>query len=345
MTNLSFYLDFIIALVFILAICSNIMSVCFEAYAYIFKLRGKFLKNIIEDVLNEPIIKEQVNLAELFYNNPLIDLTKKNYRQVPSYISSSNFAQTLIDILIRRTENKATSVITNISQGTSTVNKAEPEGDRISQFASGLQNLPHSDLKILLEGFLKNSGNDIVKMSSAIETWYNEYMNRASGWYKMIVQKKMFLFSVVIAIVFNMDFFRVSTSLLSDRELTKEIVKAAEKYKPDSKDKNLLPPDTGKVTGNNALNMDSVMAKIQQDLAKEKELLNQLYEINAPIGWEKENPKHLLFWDWVLNINWLVKILGFLITALALSFGAPFWFDLLSKLINIRKAGLKPKTN
>lgn len=34
--------------------------------------------------------------------------------------------------------------------------------------------------------------------------------------------------------------------------------------------------------------------------------------------------------------------LGLLISSLALSFGAPFWFDLLVKFVNIRKAGLKP---
>ena len=29
----------------------------------------------------------------------------------------------------------------------------------------------------------------------------------------------------------------------------------------------------------------------------------------------------------------------------ALAFGAPFWFDLLGKLVNIRKSGLKPLTH
>src|SRR5437870_4444360 len=37
------------------------------------------------------------------------------------------------------------------------------------------------------------------------------------------------------------------------------------------------------------------------------------------------------------------KLVGLLLTGLALSLGAPFWFDLLSKLINLRGAGAKPK--
>ena len=36
-------------------------------------------------------------------------------------------------------------------------------------------------------------------------------------------------------------------------------------------------------------------------------------------------------------------MLGFVITALALSLGAPFWFDLLKKLVSIRSSGVKPE--
>jgi hypothetical protein len=37
------------------------------------------------------------------------------------------------------------------------------------------------------------------------------------------------------------------------------------------------------------------------------------------------------------------NLIGFLITALAVSLGAPFWFDLLNKLVSIRGAGIKPE--
>lgn len=36
------------------------------------------------------------------------------------------------------------------------------------------------------------------------------------------------------------------------------------------------------------------------------------------------------------------SIIGFLLTAIAISLGAPFWFDLLSKIINLRNSGSKP---
>lgn len=37
------------------------------------------------------------------------------------------------------------------------------------------------------------------------------------------------------------------------------------------------------------------------------------------------------------------RLLGFLLTALMISLGAPFWFDLLKKLVNLRGAGVKPE--
>ena len=39
--------------------------------------------------------------------------------------------------------------------------------------------------------------------------------------------------------------------------------------------------------------------------------------------------------------SWLIKLLGLLITVLALSLGAPFWFDALTKLGSLRQAGPK----
>lgn len=58
-----------------------------------------------------------------------------------------------------------------------------------------------------------------------------------------------------------------------------------------------------------------------------------------PIGWIKENiPDQRDAW------GWLTKIFGCLATGLALSLGAPFWFDVLQKFMNVRGAGVKPST-
>jgi hypothetical protein len=41
--------------------------------------------------------------------------------------------------------------------------------------------------------------------------------------------------------------------------------------------------------------------------------------------------------------GWLLKIIGLTITTLAVSLGAPFWFDVLKNLANMRSTGPAPQ--
>ena len=93
-----------------------------------------------------------------------------------------------------------------------------------------------------------------------------------------------------------------------------------------------------------------VVACQDPNSAKCKYLSNeqQLRSLGLPIGWDdKSDPKrNFTGWTWKgdqggwweqLQWHWL----GWLLTALAISLGAPFWFDLLNKFIVIRSA-VKP---
>ncbi|TXF89841.1 hypothetical protein FUA23_09150 [Neolewinella aurantiaca] len=70
-------------------------------------------------------------------------------------------------------------------------------------------------------------------------------------------------------------------------------------------------------------------------------LNNEIAEIRRPLGmgWEGVSLRELSTFDLV------TKVLGFILTALAISMGAPFWFDLLKKLVNIRSSGSRPYEN
>jgi hypothetical protein len=68
---------------------------------------------------------------------------------------------------------------------------------------------------------------------------------------------------------------------------------------------------------------------------KERDLLGQM------LGWhdnvfKDETGKPLGLTDW------FKRIIGWLLTILALSLGAPFWFDMLNKVMNVRFAGKSP---
>ena len=58
-------------------------------------------------------------------------------------------------------------------------------------------------------------------------------------------------------------------------------------------------------------------------------------KIGMPIGW---NRAVWPGWDWFL----ILHVFGIVLVAVAASFGAPFWFDLLNRLVNLRAAGKPP---
>ena len=61
--------------------------------------------------------------------------------------------------------------------------------------------------------------------------------------------------------------------------------------------------------------------------------VDEVQEFGVPLGWSHDTSPHNVCWDGV------GKMLGLLVTAFALSLGAPFWFDLLGKVSNLRGAG------
>lgn len=85
-----------------------------------------------------------------------------------------------------------------------------------------------------------------------------------------------------------------------------------------------------------------------------KKVLDAGSQLNLPLGWvidandphaiEQVPPSlfYMVNWDLKTLQAWLSKIVGLLITVFAVSLGAPFWFDTLSKLINLRGAGTPP---
>ena len=66
--------------------------------------------------------------------------------------------------------------------------------------------------------------------------------------------------------------------------------------------------------------------------ALDAELVNDLATL--PIGWASFPP--------VLDAAFVLQVAGWLITASTTLFGAPFWFDILQRAINLRSTGAKP---
>lgn len=80
--------------------------------------------------------------------------------------------------------------------------------------------------------------------------------------------------------------------------------------------------------------VDEKIVDLTNRIAQQQALLRPL-----PIGWPDQQSAASSG-----SFLWFpLKVLGLLWTGLALSLGAPFWFDLLQKFMNVRGAGMKPE--
>jgi hypothetical protein len=67
--------------------------------------------------------------------------------------------------------------------------------------------------------------------------------------------------------------------------------------------------------------------------ALDPDVLKALWAL--PIGWTSFPP--------VLNADFAVQVAGWMVTASTTLFGAPFWFDLLQRAVQMRGTGSKPE--
>jgi hypothetical protein len=315
-------LIFLIALTFIFALISLItQSICEMVISWI-GMRANFLKGVITETLGDVALNK--NYAELLYDHPQIDLTKKDYKSVPSYISSANFSETLIDVFCREYEN-AHIVFSKDEQGNTTVIDNTQIKDAFGQFKSGVDEMNYSDLKILLTGFIKRS-SDLASLQKNIQEWYDELMNRATGWFKSKLQAILFTVSLVFVVSINANLFTIVDSLNANPALAEKISVTAETYVASH-------PNAGKTT-------DTTLAHILKDV-------DNLKATNVPLGWDEfqrpplEVPEPFTWKDF--KQSWMGVLTGWLLMAILASLGAPFWFQLLSKFIDLRKTGVKPE--
>ena len=148
-------------------------------------------------------------------------------------------------------------------------------------------------------------------------------MDRAGGWYKKSIQKILIGVGLIIAVVFNADTISIYQHLKSNPESLDKLVTMAERFVDENEGKSLVQQDRS---------FEEAYTNLTGMINNE---INQIQ--NFGLGW---NEVSLYEID---QQGWAVKILGWIVTALAISMGAPFWFDLLRKVVNIRGAGKKPE--
>jgi hypothetical protein len=333
-----------IGLFFVYLLLSMICSALLEWIAALLALRAATLFEGLETILccdNADVVKE-------LYDHPLIKgfsrkswwntLTRTDSR--PSYISGDVFAKAFLSIV--GLDSKPNIKLAAVP--TETVRK--------KSLSSGTQKM--------LQTFVAYAP-DLDALRKNIEDWYNEAMDRVSGWYKRKTYKITLLLALIVAVLANADSIMlvrvfwhdpivrtaavaVATDWVKTRAQSEETkskqINFDELYPSTSDDKPEPPPPPEERFLTASENLASSYAQV----------VNQLERAKILIGWCTQNNSDLVGvsscapgQSWPINgSERLFKLFGILITMLALSQGSPFWFDLLQKLVNIRLAGTAP---
>jgi hypothetical protein len=318
---------------------------------------------------------QQVKFVKKFYGSALVKSLSKP-KEFPSYVDPGDFANYVLDYVLE-------ADLDDVPAAGKKGKKGKPKKINIKDQLRAIETQvdqiadPTAKKAIMSQVKLAWKANDTVDKRIAatrenVMGWFNTTMDRAQGWYKRRAQKIAFWIGLIVVIVLNIDTFGMAWSFYNEPQLREFVIQeATTKFDTSipqdcegksgadfsgcletaqSSDPAIMPQECIKSTTENELTTCMLDA---QSTA----LLNQIDDL--PIGWtlalmnsESDSPNKI---DYDPNrippfnsptgwFYWLLKIFGLLVTAYAVSFGAPFWFELLNKFVNMRLSGKKPES-
>ena len=214
-------------------------------------------------------------------------------------------------------------------------------------------------LETLLQGVEEYANKGESALATArvsVEKWFDDSMDRLTGWYRRSSQKTAFIIGIAVAIIINGDTVLLAQQLWRDPGLRLSLVAQAE------------------TLVNNQTNVS------QPTLEQLTQLQAQFNGLNIPFGWvgtpivldvngkipDVNASAHIctlapravddVFGFAVVGqcypitnaphfndlTGWILKLLGLIASGMAAAQGAPFWFDLLKRIINVRSSGANP---
>jgi hypothetical protein len=309
-------LDVAIGLIFVFFILSVVCSGINEAIASAARWRAQDLERGLWELLEDPSrgseALEKLKAHPLIHpmlnpqtkdpadaSPPLEAGRPKTTRKTafPSYIPSRTFTSALLGL-----EQQAVSVA---------------KGVEMRKLDESIEAIPSERVRGALTALYHNAQGDAVVFRHNVEQWYDDQMERVSGWYRRRIQKVLWILAFLIAFTLNADSLQVAKRLWVEPSVRASLVSQAQTTTTTNQDSSTTDP---------AAELDSLPVPLGWHLATAE---------NDPQGFP-------FYWDRSMWWSLLSKLIGLTLTAVAISFGAPFWFDTLSKLARLRNGGAPP---
>jgi hypothetical protein len=292
-------------------------------------LRAEHLEKSILSMLKDE------TLVRKFYEHPLvIELAPKDSSgnpirdktgaiKRPGYIPNATFSAVACEVIMNAGKEGEdvpldTMSISEMKASMKALAEKNPNLARLNHYLLPKMEKTTDDMEAKLAEYRKNA-----------EGWFNDVMSQASNWYKIHSQWMAFWIGLAIAIIMNIDTINVAQKLWQEPTARAVIVAQAQ-------------------------------AEAQNDEPGESVSFDTARSLNFPAGWtttalETTSCRLISIIDYrivihsageclavtslpALNNIWgiLVKFFGYFLSAAAAAQGAPFWFDILRKLVGIK---------
>ncbi|PTR17424.1 MULTISPECIES: PspA/IM30 family protein [unclassified Nitrosospira] len=214
--------------------------------------------------------------------------------------------------------------------------------DPLGNIEAALKRMPEGHTKETLLVLVDKTRREVAEVEHQaeafrrnLEDWFNDAMDRVGGWYKRWTQRVLLILATLLVLVSNADTVMLVQQLSTNDALRASLVAAAQEAV-----KTVPPP------GGAEPSSPEPDSSAKRDNTTIQYILQQTQSLQLPVGWslDPKDPRYFQFPEFSLDFaGWaFYKVFGLLISILAISMGAPFWFDTLSKFVNLRSAGTPP---
>lgn len=302
-----------------------------------------------------------------FYTAPSIrNLGENSAAARPAYISPQIFSQTMVHLLRSsckaQLEAREQRSVTRHAVGADTAMERAVQSQaaataapfKLTDAQAIKTALTHNYLHLapivqehLLQLF-EDAHHDVKAFRINMESWFNETMTRASGWYRKQTQTWLLCIGIGIAGLFNVDSIAIARILMKDKNVRTEMVQLATSRAPGytaitdtlirknvlHKDSAFYRADTSLRVFVNDTSLIGVYAMLRNDAGDAKNVLG----ISRACVTDSSSGHKIIRCGYTHPFQqngWLI-FAGWCVTALAISLGAPFWFDLLGKVVKFR---------
>jgi len=317
-------LEMALSIVISWALFALFCSIVHESVVQVMSERGRFLKKYLYKQLHDK--PNNINWGYLLYQHPSIDLITRADNKPPSEITAQNFAQSFLETVAG---SHATAAATN---GLSTAERNKLlvfNSNVLNNLNVAVTNMAQSDVISMLrnnlnratinQGKVKDEKQIYDSLVADLSTWYSDLTKRISVWYQKKTRLRIFILALPLAALLNIDSIELFEFYRKNPAARTEIINYYTENKTELESLAAQVGDTA--WRKQALPTLKTFSHKLDSLTKANEMPIGLKYACSEYQGEQNKLKMIL-----------LKILGLLISALAASMGASYWFDLIKKI-------------